>query len=102
MATISATLAAIAVQVSQPLPVATPTADDIIVVARRLKKVRWEFEARAGTLSRCKVARTSGSARVDALVCEASAQCAAEQPSLADIALVPCIRDRVTNLYAHR
>ena len=102
MAASSIMLAAIALQVSPLLPVATPTADDIIVVARKLKKVRWEFEARNGTLSRCKVRRTSGSARVDALVCKATAQCAAEQPSFADNALVPCIRDRVTQLYAHR
>ena len=104
MVVIGIMFAALAVQASQPLPAAPSTLQDgdIVVLAHRLKKVRWEFEAKNGTLSKCEIKRTSGSALVDTLVCKASAQCAAEQPSLADAALVPCIRNRVTRLYAAR
>ena len=104
MVAIGIMLAALAVQAGKPLPAAPSTTGDgdIVVLAHRLKKVRWEFEAKDGTLSKCEIKRTSGSALVDSLVCRASAQCAAEQPSFGDAALVPCIRNRVTRLYAAR
>ena len=92
------------IQAAQSPPV-VPTADgngDIVVIAHRLKRVRWEFEAKNGSLTKCKIKRTSGSALADTLVCKASAQCAYERPSLADAELVPCIRDRVMQLYADR
>ena len=104
MVAIGIMLAGLAFQAGQPLPAAPSTLDDgdIVVLAHRLKKVRWEFEAKNGALLKCEIKRSSGSALVDSLVCKASAQCAAEQPSFGDAALVPCIRSRVTRLYAAR
>lgn len=97
-------LAAVGLQAVQPATVAPSEAGggDIVVLAHRLAKVRWEFEAKNGMLTRREIRRTSGSALVDALVCTASAQCAAERPELPDVALVPCIRERVSRLYAAR
>ena len=103
MTGIAALLAALALHpIAPPPPDAAASGEDIGVLAHRLKKVRWEFEARNGTLLKCEIKRSSGSARVDALLCEASAQCAAEQPSVADAQLVPCVKDRVRRLYEAR
>jgi hypothetical protein len=103
MTAIGLMLAALAMQPGQP-PTTAPdgSGDDIVVLAHRMRKVRWEFEAKGGVLSKCEIRRTSGSARVDRLVCEASAQCAAERPDLGDSALIPCIRERVGRLDAVR
>lgn len=97
-------LVALAMQTGQPLSTSPPAGnrDDIVVLAHRLKKVRWEYEAKGGSLSKCEIKRTSGSVLIDSLVCRASAQCAAERPNLSDAELVPCIRERVARLYADR
>lgn len=97
-------LAALSIQVGDPATTRVPAGggDDIVVLGHRLKKVRWEFEAKNGALLKCAIKRSSGSALVDSLLCKASAQCAAEEPQSSDAKLVPCIRQRVERLYAAR
>jgi hypothetical protein len=104
VAAIGIMLALLAGQIDQPQHGATSGTDDgdIVVLAHALRKVRWAYEAKSGTLSKCEIKRSSGSIPLDSLVCPASAQCAAEHPDLSDIALVPCIRDRVRRLYMER
>ena len=104
VAAIGIILAALSVQVSQPpaTDITAGSADDIVVLGHRLKKVRWEFEAKNGALLKCAIKRSSGSTLVDLLLCKASAQCAAENPRSNDAELVPCIRGRVERLYAAR
>lgn len=104
MITVAIMVAALVMQTSEPARTSLPAAngDDIVVLAHRLRKIRWEYEAKGGVLSKCEIKRTSGSAIVDNLVCKASAECAAELPDLGDRELVPCIRERVAHLYAGR
>lgn len=83
----------------QPVPLDQPE-DEIVVVAQRMTRVRWSYDAKDGRLLRCTIKRVSGSATVDAMVCEASRQCAAENPTVGDRRLAPCIKDRVRTLYA--
>ena len=81
-----------------PQPVPTPSSDpqeDIVVIARQLRKVRFSFDTKHGVLTQCTIERPSGSAFIDKLVCEAAGQCAAEHPDLGARHLTPCIIDRV-------
>jgi hypothetical protein len=88
--------------VQQPAPTPTPSVEDeIVVLARQLGTVRWSYDAEHGVLVRCTIKR-SGGAVADALVCEASRQCASENPSVGDRRLAPCIKARVRRLYAER
>ena len=86
----------------QPAPAsARSVEDEIVVLARRLRTVRWSYDANDGALIRCTIKR-SGGAVADALVCEASRQCAAENPTVGDRRLAPCIKARVGRLFAER
>ncbi|WBO22906.1 hypothetical protein [Sphingomonas abietis] len=74
--------------------------EDIVVTARRLSRVRWSYEAKNGVLTRCTIKRSSGSAVIDKMVCDASSQCAAEHPNQGSWRLAPCIKDRVKEQFA--
>lgn len=84
--------------VSSPAP-----QEDIIVIARQLKTVRFSFNTKHGVLTQCKIDHPSGSAFIDKLVCDAAGQCAAEHPDIGARHLTPCITDRIKReVAAHR
>ena len=92
----------LATQQPTPAPAsASGGEDDIVVLARRLRSVRWSYDAKDGAMLRCTIKR-SGGAVADALVCDASRQCAAENPTFGDRHLVFCIKARVGQLFAER
>ena len=95
-------VATLLLAVQQPAPVPTPIVEDeIVILARRLGTVRWSYDAEDGVLVRCTIKR-SGGLVADALVCEASRQCASENPTAGDRRLAPCIKARIRRLYAER
>lgn len=81
-----------------PAAVELPAEDEIVVIAQRLRKVRFSFHAKDGELMACKVT-TASSPIIDTIVCKAARQCAAEQPNVGDRHLAPCIKDRVRTLF---
>ena len=94
-----------ALQTAPQPPVSTPSEpqDDIFVIARQLRNVRFSFDTKHGILTQCKIERPSGSAFIDKLVCEAAGQCAVEHPDLGARHLTPCIKDRIKQeVAAHR
>ena len=61
---------------------ATPAADEITVLAGRAKRIRWHYAiTKKGALKTCRITRSSGDGEIDALVCEATRQCAGEGPA---------------------
>ena len=86
-------------------PIPSPSSDtqeDIIVIARQLRNVRFSFDTKHGVLTQCKIEHPSGSAFVDKLVCETAGECAAEHPDLGARHLAPCIKDRIKQEVAVR
>lgn len=95
-------LIALLLVAQQPVPApAAVGEDEIVVLARRLTHVRWSYDTKDGVLRRCTIKR-SGGALADALVCDATRQCAAENPRTGDRHLAPCIKARVQSLFAER
>jgi hypothetical protein len=83
---------------------ATPTAeqpaepDDIVVLARKLTRVRWDYAVRpGGALKKCRIRQSSGDPTVDALVCEATRQCGAEFKGVAG-SVTACLQPRAIAL----
>jgi hypothetical protein len=84
----------------QQVPAAPPpaasegTADDIVVAAQRLGRMRLSVRYdRKGQVT-CRVRRSSGDAATDALACAASRECAGSSvPRKADAQT--CVRDRL-------
>lgn len=60
-------------------PMAEPPAEDIVVLAKKLKSTRivWKASDKSGSLklSTCKVKKSSGDKVVDAIACRALEQC---------------------------
>ena len=88
---------AAAMQVAAPPSVPD---DDIVVMARQLSKVRFSYHTKSGRTLSCDIERSTDIAALDAMVCDAVRQCAAEHPTIGERGLVPCIKDRVNNLSA--
>ena len=95
-----------AMQAAPQPPVPPPSSEpqeDIIVIARQLRNVRFSYDTKHGVLTQCRIDRPSGSDFIDRLVCEAAGQCAAEHPDLGARHLTPCIKDRIKQeVAAHR
>ena len=58
------------------LAVGAPSADDIVVTAAKLRKIRISADADpSGLITRCEVTVSSGDAELDRHACEATRQC---------------------------
>ena len=85
----------LAAQAAHPEPQAIEPPEDIVVIARRLRTVRWSYDVKDGKLARCTIKRPSGSSMIDKMVCDASGSCAAAYPTRSSWRLAPCIKERV-------
>jgi hypothetical protein len=74
----------LAAQGTAAAPVAEPTAEDIVVLAQKLKATRivWKASDKSGAwkLSTCKVKKSIGDKAVDAIACRALEQCLPTMP----------------------
>ena len=56
------------------------TEEDIVVIGRRLREVRFRFQANGGKLRFCKITKSTGDKILDRLTCDAAKRCAADRP----------------------
>ena len=74
----------LAAQGTAAAPVAEPTAEDIVVLAQKLKATRivWKASDKSGAwkLSTCKVKKSTGDKAIDAIACRAVELCLPTMP----------------------
>ncbi|MDK2758112.1 MAG: hypothetical protein KYX66_15410 [Blastomonas fulva] len=90
-----------ALTVMQPAMVPPAPADEIVVVAERMKRIKLRLSRKKGVLKSCRVRVSSGDPVIDGYACEAIGTCMAEgavkrQP------LADCSTDKVLAFYMDR
>ena len=90
-----------ALTVMQPVMVPPTSADEIVVVAERMKRIKLRLLRKNGVLKGCRVRVSSGDPVIDGYACEAISTCMAEgavkrQP------LADCTTDKVLAFYHDR
>jgi hypothetical protein len=92
-------LAALAVM--QPAMASPAPADEIVVVAERMKRIKLRLSRKKGVLKSCRVRVSSGDPVIDGYACEAIGTCmtegAVKRGPLAD-----CATDKVLAFYMER
>ena len=87
---VAALLALSAPQVAVP-----PSMDEEeIVVMGRLRKVRFDFRAKDGVMSRCRVTRSTGDAILDRLVCDTARACVSDGQVTTTPQMAACMKAR--------
>lgn len=85
----------------QPSLAAPPPADEIIVVAERMSRIKLSLSRKKGVLKKCKVKVSSGDPVIDSYACEAVGTCMAEGAIKRD-PLADCATDKVLAFYMDR
>ncbi|WAC23134.1 hypothetical protein [Blastomonas sp. SL216] len=90
-----------ALTVMQPAMAPPAPADEIVVVAERMKRIKLRLSRKKGVLKSCRVRVSSGDPVIDGYACEAIGTCmtegAVKRGPLAD-----CATDKVLAFYMQR
>lgn len=91
-------LALLLLQAPPQLQAAEPPPEEILVMGERLKRLRFSARVDKRGVVRCKIKRSSGDAKVDAIACQAVEDCAPR--NLRDApAVQACMEERLRARY---
>jgi hypothetical protein len=94
-------IALLALAALQPALATPPPANEIVVIAERMSRIKLSLSRKKGVLKSCKVKVSSGDPVVDSFACEAVGACMAEGITKQD-PLADCATDKVLAFYLDR
>ncbi|WP_230769495.1 hypothetical protein [Sphingomonas sp. Leaf4] len=87
---------ALVMAVQTPAP---PLEDDIVVIGRRMRTMKFEYKIKRWQMKRCRVTKSSGDPLLDQAVCTVIGKCAADHRAKAD-EMVACLDERRPEIQA--
>ncbi|KQM61512.1 hypothetical protein [Sphingomonas sp. Leaf32] len=93
--------AALMIQTPAPVPPVVAAEDEIVVIGRKMRTMRFEYKTRHWQMKRCRVTKSSGDPLLDQAVCTVMAQCAADHRAAAN-EMTACLDERRPEIRAQR